>query len=638
MAVDFTPDRGTFTELKPFRFWCQKVLPLVYDDALSYYELLCRVVDYLNKAMEDVETLEGDVTNVFTAYESLQNYVNTYFDNLDVQEEINNKLDDMARTGQLNEIIRTLVAPAVSQWLIDNITPTTPVIDASLSVSGAGADSKVVGDKFAKTLDIKNSTSIVSLNDFGTGVFIIPSNYLSTHTDLPDTTTGIIVFSSVDGNNGKQIAVTFANNIPHKQWMRGRSSGTWGAWEEGIDQSRTISYKQTSGTMDADTVKAGYYVIQTGYLQNWSNLPPVTSGIFLICYDYETNGVQYAVGYANNVHPVLWQRNKSGGTWGTWYQYNLNAYMSTVRVIDGDANDFPVGSVYTITNDTKNVLNLPFSRIAVIVKTYSSTIKTDMFVQTCEGWGTNYTGIYAVRNNQGTGWNDWVILTDTPPNKKFGFTVIGDSLSCGWISTNESGGGINYYELSWGRHLARTLGVKCYISGSNGISSVDWMSDAVYGRLGVFQKFPTTPIYFIQLGVNDGNDNVTEANFKTAYRGIINAVRAKAPQALIVCLTLFRSGSPYAAYSNYIKSVVNEFSSDAKVFYLDVTNYITTNSDIKSHLYVGHYDPLGYALIGDYIYTALKTYLNSHPELIRRAFADSFINTQNAQRGYPYAY
>ena len=26
--------------LSPFRLWCQKVLPLVYDDSLSYYELL----------------------------------------------------------------------------------------------------------------------------------------------------------------------------------------------------------------------------------------------------------------------------------------------------------------------------------------------------------------------------------------------------------------------------------------------------------------------------------------------------------------------------------------------------------------------------------------------------------------------
>lgn len=42
-----------YDRLKTFRFWCNKVLPLVYDDSLSYYEVLCKVVDYLNKMLEN---------------------------------------------------------------------------------------------------------------------------------------------------------------------------------------------------------------------------------------------------------------------------------------------------------------------------------------------------------------------------------------------------------------------------------------------------------------------------------------------------------------------------------------------------------------------------------------------------------
>ena len=104
--ANFTPTLGEYKELKPFRFWCQKVLPLVYDDSLSYYELLCKVVDYLNKTMEDVDTLEGDVTNLHNAYEQLQDYVNNYFNTLDIQEEINNKLDLMANNGTLNILLQ----------------------------------------------------------------------------------------------------------------------------------------------------------------------------------------------------------------------------------------------------------------------------------------------------------------------------------------------------------------------------------------------------------------------------------------------------------------------------------------------------------------------------------------------------
>ena len=65
-------------EVKHFRFWCQKVLPLVYDDSLSYYEVLCKVVKYINdlidsdKAIiEDIEALKDDMTVV-------QNWINSF--------------------------------------------------------------------------------------------------------------------------------------------------------------------------------------------------------------------------------------------------------------------------------------------------------------------------------------------------------------------------------------------------------------------------------------------------------------------------------------------------------------------------------------------------------------------------------
>lgn len=103
--ADFDPAMGNYRDLKPFRYWCQKVLPLVYDDSLSYYEVLCKVVDYLNKAMEDIGVLHGDVDALHTAYQQLQSYVNDYFSTLDVQQEINNKLDVMASDGTLDALL-----------------------------------------------------------------------------------------------------------------------------------------------------------------------------------------------------------------------------------------------------------------------------------------------------------------------------------------------------------------------------------------------------------------------------------------------------------------------------------------------------------------------------------------------------
>lgn len=57
--------------LKHFRFWCQSVLPLVYDDSLSYYEVLCKVVHYINQLIdtdkeifEDLDELKEDLAEV----------------------------------------------------------------------------------------------------------------------------------------------------------------------------------------------------------------------------------------------------------------------------------------------------------------------------------------------------------------------------------------------------------------------------------------------------------------------------------------------------------------------------------------------------------------------------------------------
>lgn len=126
--ADFTPEMGNYRTLQPFRYWCQKVLPLVYDDTLSYYELLCKVVDYLNKTMEDVETLNDDVTKLYETYDLLQNYVNTYFSSLDVQNEINNKIDEMASDGTLS----ALFGVYNDKRYIEITLPTTTNLDLNM--------------------------------------------------------------------------------------------------------------------------------------------------------------------------------------------------------------------------------------------------------------------------------------------------------------------------------------------------------------------------------------------------------------------------------------------------------------------------------------------------------------------------
>lgn len=67
-----------YNELKHFKFWCQKVLPLVYDDSLSYYEVLCKVVDYINKLIDDEKTIIAQIDELRKELEIVQKWIDNF--------------------------------------------------------------------------------------------------------------------------------------------------------------------------------------------------------------------------------------------------------------------------------------------------------------------------------------------------------------------------------------------------------------------------------------------------------------------------------------------------------------------------------------------------------------------------------
>lgn len=56
--------------IKPFQFYCQPILPLVYDESLSYYETLCKVVGQLNTTGDTVNQLNEGLKQEISDRES----------------------------------------------------------------------------------------------------------------------------------------------------------------------------------------------------------------------------------------------------------------------------------------------------------------------------------------------------------------------------------------------------------------------------------------------------------------------------------------------------------------------------------------------------------------------------------------
>lgn len=86
---------------RPFKHLIATIgaLPTSFIDSMSYYEMLAWLCDYIGNKVTPAVNENAE------ALKELQEYVANYFDNLDVQEEIDNKLDEMAADGELAAII-----------------------------------------------------------------------------------------------------------------------------------------------------------------------------------------------------------------------------------------------------------------------------------------------------------------------------------------------------------------------------------------------------------------------------------------------------------------------------------------------------------------------------------------------------
>ena len=95
----------SIAKLEHIRFMCHKILPLVYDESLSYYEVLCKVAFKLNESIEAVNNLNDNVTDLNSRCNTMQeeieaiaNEINTFesevesrFNALEIS--LNNKVD-----------------------------------------------------------------------------------------------------------------------------------------------------------------------------------------------------------------------------------------------------------------------------------------------------------------------------------------------------------------------------------------------------------------------------------------------------------------------------------------------------------------------------------------------------------------
>ena len=139
---------GDFIKNSPFRFWCQKVLPLVYDDSLSYYELLCKVVGKLNELAENQNNLSDEIKEVAKDLNDFKNQVPGMIE-AKVEEWLNNYIVAHGLVNSVNGMTGVVTLTAADVGAIANVNGSVKnnnIADGAVTTEKI-ADGAVTGDK-----------------------------------------------------------------------------------------------------------------------------------------------------------------------------------------------------------------------------------------------------------------------------------------------------------------------------------------------------------------------------------------------------------------------------------------------------------------------------------------------------------
>ena len=141
---------GDFIKNNPFRFWCQKVLPLVYDDSLSYYELLCKVVGKLNELAENQNNLSDEIKAVAKDLDDFKTQVPGMVE-AKVEEWLNNYITTHGLVNSVNGMTGVVTLTAADVGAIANVNGSVKnnnIADGAVTAEKI-ADGAVTGDKIA---------------------------------------------------------------------------------------------------------------------------------------------------------------------------------------------------------------------------------------------------------------------------------------------------------------------------------------------------------------------------------------------------------------------------------------------------------------------------------------------------------
>lgn len=549
-------------KLTPFKLFTLQNFPYIEADfdAITNYQLFCKVVEYLNEVIANENTVESIVQQQIDNINILYNW----FLELDVQDEINNKLDDMAQNGELNTIIGEYLTSYIDEFnsrlnsqdvKIDALESGSPLVASS--TSGMTDTSRI----YVNTTDGK-------WYYYNGSAWTIGGTYQATAlSDINTDTLNSLNFFVNLFNNNYSLAFPILGYIRDDGTLREASSSSYYTSEFlYIDLIKDLimgSYISSTASVKLynfyDSTKA--FLGRSNDLNDYKNY---STKFIRICRHKNYNGPQIANSLSKLATNRFWKNTgqklvtvddvKQGAyVFGEYNPDNLQRICSVTYIpIDYLPYVFQINEGYDITIQyfSENLIYIDYQNWFTGSKTVTPPenakymlfnirehTQIEISPSDIENMGLNYTNYIP--------YNDNVVINAIPNTKWANKTInfIGDSISAGHNIGSEN---------AWPEVCCRVLGATCNNYAISGSTIAD------YNNLGehtpIVNRFnemsDDADLVIIMAGRNDyrevpvpiGNPDDTVTNtFYGALNNLFTGLWEKYPTKQVIFITSYKA-------------------------------------------------------------------------------------------------
>lgn len=366
--------------------------------------------------------------------------VNEFFDTLDLQEEVDNKINEMAADGSLADVVDPVVLATLPPVVVDNVSDMldprkTYILSSNGHVyqyrNGAFVDTGVIfGSSLANVVEyggvISSGTDIEDLST--ETIYIASSGYIPA--DAPVPYPGFV--ETIGGSTGAK-SQTYTVFDTGKVYYRSFINNTWSAWST----DTPVEYLGTLlSTADLDIIPVqSIFKCAAGNIP--INAPNTTIEGFVFTYGDASGSVMQI--YKELHGPRQYFRRKASGTWGSWtdgfgysLQYRGTGHGGNYPLPSLDLNNASGMSVYTV-NPGVGLQNMPKEEIGFLYTFgVDGAARTQVFMSWDNGdmYYRHSTSVSAPLT-----WTAWkIIAAGGNPNSKM--YSIGNSILTGSVWLN----------------------------------------------------------------------------------------------------------------------------------------------------------------------------------------------------------